>query len=122
MAKTKSTPHCSQPEPNPFLKKTSTMSTHIVTTSNPASPDEPQPSMPHEEIVPEQPQMIHPEPTAQVVFIQPQPSSQDIEAPPSKDVTPEKKREEPKASQKGRRKKKKKMKKDKKPKKPKKMP
>ena len=53
MAKMKSTPCCSQPEPNRFLKKMSTMSINVITTSNPASPDEPQPSMPPEEIVPE---------------------------------------------------------------------
>ena len=78
MAKMNQTPHHSQPEPNPFLKKMPIMSTHIITTSNPASPDEPQPSIPPEEIVPEQPQQIDPEPIAQVVVIQPQLLSQPL--------------------------------------------
>ena len=126
MAKMKQTPHHSQPEPNPFLKKKPIMSTHIITTSNPASPDEPQPSIPPKEFVPEQPQQIDPEPAAQIVVIQPQPSSQEeeeVEVPPPKGVTPEEKREEPETSKKGRRKKtNEKVKKDKKPKKPKKIP
>ena len=39
-------PQTTQPEPNPFVRQTITMCetpTHFITTSNPASPEEPQP-------------------------------------------------------------------------------
>ena len=87
MAKTKKTAHCSQPEPNPFLQCTpSTMSeaeaeTHVITTSTPASPDEPQPTLSQEES--QQPQEEEeapenvPETTPPVLVIQPQASSQE---------------------------------------------
>ena len=43
MAKTKKMPRQNPPEPNPFIQcKMSKI--HIVSTSNPASPDEPQPT------------------------------------------------------------------------------
>ena len=51
MAKTKQTKCYSKPEPIPFLKPTSTTieisqeEGHVVSTSAPASPDEPQPTL-----------------------------------------------------------------------------
>ena len=43
MAKMKKMPRQNPPEPNPFIQ-CKMSETHIVTTSNPASPEEPQPT------------------------------------------------------------------------------
>ena len=78
MAKTKQMPHQSQPEPNPFLKGMQSMSTktHLISTSNPVSPDEPQPVMEIRETS-EQPSQAAPASDPQVVMIQPPPSGED---------------------------------------------
>ena len=53
MARMKKMTHHIQPEPNLFLQQTPSMmseaETHVITTSTPASPDEPQPALPQEE-------------------------------------------------------------------------
>ena len=43
MAKTKKMPRQNPPEPKPFIQRKMS-ETHIITTSNPASPEEPEPS------------------------------------------------------------------------------
>ena len=98
MVKMKKMTHRTQPEPNPFLQCTpSVMSeaeTCVITTSTPASPDEPQPSLSQEESQ-QQPKSRGPENVPEtappVLVIQPQASSQgeeDVETAQQEDMPP----------------------------------
>ena len=76
MARMKRMPQTTQPEANPFVKQTITMSetpTHFITTSNPASPEELQPRI--EESL-QQPSTEMLEAAPLVVVIQPPPSEE----------------------------------------------
>ena len=81
MPHTKQTTHHSQPHPNPFVRPT-TMSgqppaTHQTFAETPASPDEPQPTLPTQTPTTDVPAEEAPRPTP--IIIQPTGSSQDEE-------------------------------------------
>ena len=75
MAKTKKMPRQNPPEPNPFIQ-CKMSETHIVTTSNPASPEEPQPTRAVEPMEQQVAPMAPVEETP-VVVIQPPPSGEE---------------------------------------------
>ena len=75
MAKTKKRPRQNPPEPNLFIQ-CKMSETHIVSTSNPASPDEPQPTRAMEPSEQQVAPLASVEKTP-IVVIQPAPSGQE---------------------------------------------
>ena len=75
MAKTKKMPKQNPPEPNPFIQ-CKISETRIITTSNPASPEEPQPTRAVEPTEQQVTPMAPMEETPMVV-IQPAPSGEE---------------------------------------------